>query len=98
MAASLLDSEENMRYLLWYYLIMTGIGFIIMGEDKRRAVKGKWRIKEKTLFIAALLGGALGTTLGMYCFRHKTKHAAFRFGLPVLFLMHLLLLIVLISR
>ena len=63
--------------------------FVLMGVDKRRARRGRWRIPEKTLFLFPLLGGALGGTLGMRCFRHKTKHWYFRFGFPALALLQL---------
>ena len=42
-----------------------------------------WRIPEKVLFLVALLGGAFGTTYGMYEFRHKTKHIAFQVSAPI---------------
>lgn len=61
----------------------TLVGFCAMGVDKYCAVHGQWRIKEKTLFaIAAAMGGA-GAALGMYAFRHKTRHRAFAIGLPL---------------
>jgi uncharacterized membrane protein YsdA (DUF1294 family) len=58
-------------------------GFLTMGIDKRRAVKNRWRIPERTLFLVALLGGGIGSYLGMHSFRHKTKHMSFRIVLPV---------------
>ena len=67
-----------------YLVIINLIGVFIMWLDKYKAKKGAWRIKEKTLFLVALLGGCLGTTLGMYRFRHKTKHWYFKFGFPVI--------------
>ena len=57
------------------YLIGINLaGFIIMGVDKKRAIRGAWRISEASLFFTALLGGSLGCILGMQHFRHKTKH------------------------
>lgn len=53
---------------------MSIIGFTLMGVDKAKAKKGEWRIKEATLFAFAILFGAVGSTLGMLVFRHKTKH------------------------
>ena len=50
------------------------IAFAAMGIDKAKARAGKWRIAESTLFALAALGGALGGTLGMRVFHHKTKH------------------------
>lgn len=70
--------------VLVYVLIMSVIGFISMGVDKKRAIQHKWRIRERTLFIIALLGGAAGSVLGMQVFRHKTLHASFRFFMPLI--------------
>lgn len=50
------------------------ITFILYGVDKRRAVKGKWRIPERVLLSFSLLGGGIGGALGMKLFRHKTRH------------------------
>ena len=67
------------------------IAFALMGLDKWKARRDAWRIPEKTLFLAALLGGALGGTVGMHLFHHKTRHWYFRFGFPVLLILQLLL-------
>lgn len=67
------------------YLILVNIAaFCLMGIDKRRAVKHMWRIPEKTLFLAALLGGSAGAIAGMQFFRHKTKHWYFKYGMPAI--------------
>jgi len=66
--------------------------FIAMGADKRRARRGMWRVPEATLFLLAFLGGALGATLGMHLFHHKTRHWYFRWGLPLILLAQLVLL------
>lgn len=63
-----------------------------MGMDKRKAKKGKWRISERTLFLVALLGGAIGSTIGMHVFHHKTRHWYFKFGFPTLALLQIVLL------
>ena len=76
-----------------YYLIINLIGLIIMWADKRKAIKGAYRIPEATLFCVALLGGALGTTLGMNLFRHKTKHWYFVVGMPLIFFAQLALIV-----
>ena len=67
-----------------YLVIINLVGIFVMWADKRKAKKGAWRIKEKTLFLVAFLGGSLGTTLGMYWFRHKTKHWYFKYGFPAI--------------
>lgn len=75
------------KILLVYFLIVNFIGFVLMGVDKRKAKKNRWRIPEKTLFLMACIGGSLGTTLGMHYFHHKTKHWYFLWGMPaILFL------------
>ena len=76
-----------------YYLVINLIGFAIMGIDKRKAIKGAYRIPEATLFCVALLGGSLGTTLGMNLFRHKTKHWYFVVGMPLIFFAQLALMV-----
>ncbi len=60
-----------------------------MGIDKRKAVRHAFRIPEATLFSVALVGGSLGTTLGMFLFRHKTKHWYFKFGMPIILLLQI---------
>jgi len=71
---------------------MNLIAFALMGIDKHRAKAGKWRIKEVTLFLVTALFGGLGGTLGMYVFRHKTKHWYFKIGFPVLLIIQIILL------
>lgn len=79
--------------ILWGYLaVINMIGFAVMGIDKKRAIRGAWRISEASLFLTALLGGALGCILGMRHFRHKTKHWYFKYGMPAIFGAELFLL------
>lgn len=82
-----------MNLLFAYMIIINVIGFIIMGVDKKRAIRGAWRISEASLFLTALLGGALGCTLGMHHFRHKTRHWYFKYGMPSIFVVQILLLL-----
>lgn len=69
-----------------YLIIINLCGFFSMFIDKRKAIKHTWRTKEKTLFTFALLGGSLGSIIGMYTFRHKTKHWYFVVGMPLIFI------------
>lgn len=71
------------------FIIWNICTFLLMGIDKKRAKKKQYRISEKTLLVSALLFGALGATIGMYVFRHKTKHWYFKFGLPLLLIIQL---------
>ncbi len=65
------------------FVAMSVIGFVLMGADKRRAEKGACRIPEKVLFGVSFLLGGVGSLVGMFVFRHKTKHASFRILLPL---------------
>ncbi len=79
------------------YLCLINIaGFAVMGIDKKRAIRGAWRISEASLFLTALLGGALGCTIGMQHFRHKTRHWYFKYGMPAIFLAQAALLALLL--
>lgn len=71
-------------------LIMNLIGFFMMGIDKRKAIRHKWRIPEKAFFIVSILSGSLGTLIGMYTFRHKTKHAKFVVGIPIILVLQVI--------
>ena len=76
-----------------YVLVMSIIGFLSMYIDKRKAIKHQWRIPEKTLFIIALLGGSIGSNLGMTICRHKTKHWYFVIGMPVILILQIIIVI-----
>ena len=80
-----------MIIFLIYYTLINIAGFVIMGVDKKRAIRGAWRISEASLFLTALLGGALGCILGMQHFRHKTKRWYFKYGMPAIFSLQLFL-------
>ena len=82
-----------MKILAIYLAVINIIGIFVMWDDKRRAKKDLWRIPEKTLFGVALLGGGIGTTFGMFQFRHKTKHWYFRLGMPAILIVEYALLI-----
>jgi uncharacterized membrane protein YsdA (DUF1294 family) len=60
--------------------------------DKRKAIKNRWRISEKTLFLQAIFGGAIGSLLGMNLFRHKTKHKKFVFGFWIILVLQILII------
>ena len=76
--------------LLCLYVVLVNLwAFLLMGLDKRRAKKGRWRISEKMLFLPVVLGGGPGGILGMRVFHHKTKHWYFRIGFPIISLVEL---------
>ncbi|MDD4570163.1 MAG: DUF1294 domain-containing protein [Tepidanaerobacteraceae bacterium] len=75
---------ELFFFVLAYLFLINTVGIVLMYWDKKRAVKGEWRIKEKTLFNIALLGGSIGILLGSKQFRHKTHHKLFKYGTPAI--------------
>lgn len=79
------------KILAGYVCLINIVAFVTMAVDKRRAVKGKWRIPEKTLLGLAILGGSVGAIAGMYTFRHKTRHRLFTVGLPVILILQLVI-------
>lgn len=74
-----------------YLCVINIIGFLAMFIDKKKAQKGAWRISEQALFYITFLGGGIGTVLGMYMFRHKTKKLRFTIGLPVILISEIIL-------
>ncbi|MCR5800121.1 MAG: DUF1294 domain-containing protein [Lachnospiraceae bacterium] len=79
-----------------YLAIINLIGFVVMGIDKNRAKKRAFRIPEATLFTMAIIGGSIGTILGMHIFRHKTRHWYFLYGMPVILILQIIIVIVLV--
>lgn len=89
----------SIQLLFWCYILIINItGFVLMGMDKKRAIRGAWRISERSLFLTALLGGSLGCILGMEHYRHKTKHWYFRYGMRAIFLIETFGLVLLCWR
>jgi len=77
--------------LIIYIVAINIVGFFIMGIDKQKARKRAFRIPEATLFMIALVGGSIGTTLGMHLFHHKTRHWYFLYGMPLIIILQFLL-------
>ena len=69
------------------------IAFLAMFIDKKKAQKGKWRIKESTLLILALIGGSIGAISGMYIFHHKTQKPRFYIGFPIIIILQILVIV-----
>lgn len=80
---------------LIYIAVLNFITFSVYGIDKAKAKNGKWRISEKTLILLAVIGGSVGAILGMYIFHHKTKHAKFYVGLPLILVLQISAVVVL---
>lgn len=87
-----------MELILLYLLLINAIGFLLMLADKEKAKKNKWRIPEVTLLGVALVGGSLGTFLGMKAARHKTRKPVFSIGVPFIFVLQVLLAVVILIQ
>ena len=84
-----------MKYVLLYLFLVNAAGLLFMLADKHRARKKQWRIPEAALMGIAAMGGSICALLGMYAFRHKTRHPKFYIGIPVLLVIQLCLAILL---
>ena len=80
-----------MRVIVWI-IIINLLTFILFVDDKKRAVKHKYRISEFTLLTLAFMGGSAGALLAMTLVRHKTKKKVFTVGIRLMLVMHVILL------
>ena len=60
-----------------YIIVINVIVLVLMGIDKRRAIKDKQRISERVLLTLTIIGGFIGLGLGIALFNHKTNHLKF---------------------
>lgn len=82
-----------MKYFCIWLIIINILTFVVFGIDKKKAIDGKFRISELTLFVLSILGGSLGGLSAMYTFHHKTKKWYFKFGIPLILIAQVLLII-----
>ena len=75
--------------LYWYLLIINVLAFVCYGLDKLKAKRSARRVSERSLLLLAVVGGSLGAWFGMLVWRHKTKHAIFKFGVPIILLLQI---------
>ncbi|MDE5983682.1 MAG: DUF1294 domain-containing protein [Eubacterium sp.] len=81
-----------------YYVFVNLLSALLAYSDKRKAVKGKWRIPENTLLLIGLIGGAAGEYVMMKKIHHKTQHAKFMIGLPLEFTLHIIIIALIIAK
>ncbi len=74
--------------LIWV-AAMSLISIVITISDKIKAKKGRWRVPEATLLGFSALGGSVAMLLTMFIIRHKTKHAKFMVGIPLIIILQL---------
>ena len=80
-----------------YLIAINVITFFLYGIDKMKAQRSKWRIPEAVLLGLPVIGGTIGALFGMRVWNHKTKHKIFKYGLPLLLLIQILLLYFMLS-
>jgi len=78
--------------LLYYLIVINIVTFPVYGIDKWKAKQGSWRISEATLLIFAVIGGSIGALLGMKIWHHKTMHKKFKYGLPLILIIQIILI------
>lgn len=83
--------------IIIYLIVINFISFTVMGVDKHKARKRSWRIPESTLFVLALIGGSIGSIIGMHFFHHKTRHWYFLYGMPAILIIQALIVIALVT-
>lgn len=84
--------------LLFCIIGVDVITFVVYGIDKLKAKKGKWRLPETTLFLLAIVGGSVGAWCGVKVWHHKTMHAKFKYGIPLIMAMQAGLLVCLMTK
>lgn len=75
-----------------YIVVINLVSFMMFGIDKYKARRGQWRISEATLLAVAAIGGSIGARMGMKVWHHKTLHSKFRYGVPIMLLVHIALM------
>ena len=81
-----------------YLLIINVVTFALYGIDKWKAIHNKWRIREATLLITALIGGSLGAFIAMHVLRHKTLKWYFKYTVPAMLVVHVVGMILLVIK
>ena len=81
--------------IVYILIVINVITFLIYGIDKWKAKQGYWRIPEATLLTLAVIGGSIGALLGMQVWHHKTMHKKFKYGLPLILLVQIVLIYIL---
>lgn len=82
-----------MRILGSYLCVVNIITFLMYGLDKQKARMHRFRIPESVLIGAAAIGGSVGAYAGMKVFHHKTRKVKFYIGVPVIFILQVMLFV-----
>lgn len=83
---------------IYYALIINAVTFIVYGIDKRKAQRGRWRVPESVLLLLAVVGGSVGALIGMSLWHHKTQHAKFKYGVPFILIVQIVVIAMLLME
>ncbi|WP_027449027.1 DUF1294 domain-containing protein [Xylanibacter brevis] len=83
-------------WVLYYLLGVNILTFLVYGIDKSKAKRKAWRISECTLLMLAVIGGSVGALFAMRLFHHKTLHKKFRYGVPLIMALQIVVALMLI--
>ena len=89
---------EVMNIILGYLLAVNTTSFLLYGIDKYKAKNGRWRISEATLLMMAVIGGSIGAWVGMRLWHHKTMHKKFKYGIPIIIILQVVLAVYLLTN
>ena len=87
-----------LHVVLAYFITVNVLGLVLFGIDKWKAKNDKWRISEATLLSLTVIGGSIGTWVGMKVWHHKTMHKKFKYGIPLVMVLQLALLLFTLYR
>lgn len=78
-----------MIYVVAWYLLLSIVAFTVYAIDKRKAIRGTWRVKERTLHLLELLGGWPGALAAQHYFHHKSRKTSFQILFWCIVVLHL---------
>ena len=87
--------DQALKLIPFIYLaVISIIAVVVTCYDKIAATKRpKHRTPEATLLFISVLGGSVAMYITMQVIRHKTKHAKFMIGIPLIMVLHAALVI-----
>lgn len=83
-----------MKFVFIYLAVISFIAVIVTVSDKSKARRSKWRVPEATLLGISALGGSVAMFITMLLIRHKTRHAKFMLGIPLIIALQIAVIVV----
>ena len=86
------------QIVIIYLIVVNVVTFFVYGIDKWKSKRDKWRIPEAQLLGLAVIGGSIGAWAGMKIWHHKTMHKKFKYGVPAILIIQIILAILIITQ